>query len=581
MIKLKRLYSVPEVFTPVPFESGMNIILGERSEQSNKTNAVGKSISIEFLDFCLLKGTYDSRVTRIPDGVLDPNVIISLDLELNNYKITISRTKGEPEVIVIHKDGEEIILNGVDEASEYLGNLYFENYSASTTRITFRNLLAPLLRDEKSEFKDIIKCFDTDKTIPRDFTPHLFFLGLDVDLYITTKKIIDKLERKKDYFSETKRILTNNNEIKVNDAKAKLNELTGEVNKINDSIEKLKSNESFESAQNDIIGLESKLSKLRLEQKAIKFEIKQITSLPAPENISEKEIVILFNQFKKGLGDLVEKSLIDLKDFRQKIDGFRNTLVNKKLRTLRAELVSINGEATKLDNELSRRLQLIDSTGKILGDLKTSISIFANKNEELSNLSGLISRYDSAERDKKELEMQRAKNFGELDSEILSKQEVIKSFEDTILEIHEKIFGNKRAYFDIITVSSRKDILEFDLRTDDDRSWSVERMKVFIYDTALLFNANTKKNHPGFLVHDNLFNVDNDSLVKCLNFLYHQEVNHPEEFQYILTINRDMIEILEHTKKIDFDINSHIRAKYTKNSRFLKKQYTEAKRKRK
>ena len=61
MIKLKKLYSEPSIFDPIEFESGINIILGERSESSNKTNGVGKSMSIEFINFCLLKKVSESR----------------------------------------------------------------------------------------------------------------------------------------------------------------------------------------------------------------------------------------------------------------------------------------------------------------------------------------------------------------------------------------------------------------------------------------------------------------------------------------------------------------------------------------
>lgn len=378
MIRLKRLYSEPEVFDPIHFESGINIILDEKSEGNPKTNGVGKSVSIEFLNFCLLKKTNESRVMYIPDSVLESDTKIKLDLLINSYNLTITRTKQDSDTVTIHKDGEEIVFDELDEASNYLGNLYFENYPANTPRLSFRVLLSPILRDERSEFKDIIKSHDTDKNIPRDYRPHLFFLNLDVDLYIQIRKLTDELAKKTLYVSETKKLLTNGGEIKPVDAKAKLNGLESEVFKINQSIEKLESKESFKAVQNDLIEIESKLKSLRTKQKAINYEIKQINSLPAPENISENEIVILFNQFKSGLGDMVEKSLDEVRIFRDKIDNFRNSLVNKRLESLRDELFKLNEQIDKLDDEYSKRLNLIDD-GQIVGDLKTSINIFRKK----------------------------------------------------------------------------------------------------------------------------------------------------------------------------------------------------------
>lgn len=581
MIRLKKLYSEPAIFDPILFEPGINIILGEKSEGSDKTNGVGKSISIEFLNFCLLKKTNESRISRIPKNIIEDDTKINLNFNIAHNNITVSRKIGTPDMVTIFKNGTEINIDNLDDASKFLGNLYFESFPAQTSRISFRNLLAPIIRDERSEFKDIIKCFDTDKLIPRDFKPHLFFLGLSIDLYSEIKKIIEDLSKKSDYLTETKNILTNNNEIKVSEAKARLNELEGEVSKINTSMEQLRNNESFEFVQQDIVALETELSILRTKQKTIKYEINQINSLPKPENISENEITMLFNQFKKGLGDMVEKSLKELKHFRDKIDSFRNTLVNSKLDKLKEELLKINEKIRKLDEEYSEKISLLDK-GEFLRDLKTSINIFNKKNQDLNNLRALIERHDMAEKEKKTLKLSRDNKIIEFDDLITNNENIIKSFEHTILDIHESIIGNREARFGIETVnkSQTKEFLNFDLRTVDDGSWSTERLKVFMYDLALLFNDNTRRNHPCFLIHDNIFNFDNDSIEKSLNFLYQQEQNRPEEFQYILTLNRDMVEIMEERNLLKFNIEDYKRATYTKDKRFLKiSPYVEIKKK--
>lgn len=582
MIRLKKLYSVPTSFDPIVFESGLNIVLGEKSEGNNKTNGVGKTMSIEFLNFCLLKKTTDSRVTLIPETILDTDTVVYLDFNINFDSLTISRALKTPDLVSLFKNGNEIISNEtLEQASEYLGNLYFEEFPSHATRISFRNLLNPIIRDERSEFKDIIQCFDTAKRIPSDYKPHLFFLNLSIELYTEIKKIIDDLTKKTTYVSETKKLIVSDYD-KVSEAKAKLNELESEVSKINASIEKLKTNESFDSVQNDLVKLESKLSKLRIRQKAIKYEIKQINSLPEPENISENEITILFNQFKDGLGDMVEKSLQEVKEFKTRIDSFRNTIVNNKLEQLKSELIKLNEQIQKLDDDYSEKISLLDN-GELLKDLKTSINIFNRKNQELNNLRAVVDRFDKGEKEKKSLKNKKDNKIIEFEELISDKEIDIKNFEETILSIHENIMGNRNAHFEIDTINSAKakEFLSFDFRINDDGSWSTNRMKVFIYDLALLLNENTKKNHPKLLVHDNLFNVDNDSLEKSLNFLHSQSENHPEEFQYILTLNRDMVEIMEERNLLKFNIKDYERASFTKNNRFLKKKYSELNRKKK
>ena len=328
-------------------------------------------------------------------------------------------------------------------------------------------------------------------------------MNLGLEKYSEIKTLNDELQKRKVYFTEIKKLVTQNNELKIQDAKAHLNELESEVLKVNKSIEGLKNNESFELLQEDLVRLENKLSELRIRQQAIKYEIKQIDSLPKPENINENEISIIFNQFKQGLGDLVEKSLDDLKEFKNKIDGFRSSIVNDRLTALKKELNQLNEVVRKLDNDYSQKISLIDK-GEVLRDLKTSIKIFNDKNSELSNLRSLIERYDTAERDKKLLEAEKTVLISDFDEELYQKAKIIKSFRETILEIHEKIMGNREAHFDIKTTKN-KSVVEFVMRTDDDGSHSTERMKVFIYDISLMLNEYTKQYHPGFLIHDNIF----------------------------------------------------------------------------
>ncbi|SEM65481.1 Uncharacterized protein YydD, contains DUF2326 domain [Chryseobacterium taichungense] len=575
MIKINKLYSEPQIFAPITFEYGINIIMGEEAESTNKKIGVGKSICIEFINFCLLKRISDSRLNLIPKKYTEiTESQIKLDLDFDDKKMTISRSIKNQEQITIFVNGEEKNFDRLDDASDYLGNLYFERFPTSLKRLSFRNLLQPIIRDERSEFKDLIQCHDTKKRIPPDFGPHLFYLNLGLEKYSEIKSLNDNLKKKKDYFTEIKKIVTQNDELKIQDAKAHLNELESEVLKINKSIEGLKNNESFELLQEDLVKLESRLSELRTRQQAIKYEIKQIDSLPKPENINENEISIIFNQFKQGLGDLVEKSLDDLKEFKNKIDGFRSSIVNDRLIALKKELNQLNEVVRKLDNDYSQKISLIDN-GEVLRDLKTSIKIFNDKNSELSNLRSLIERYDTAERDKKILEAEKTVLISDFDEELYQKAKIIKSFRETILEIHEKIMGNREAHFEIKTTKN-KNVVEFVMRTDDDGSHSTERMKVFIYDISLMLNEYTKQYHPGFLIHDNIFE-DDDSIEKSLNFLSGYNEKSPNEFQYIVTLNSDLIELASQNNKLSFNVNDVKRASFTKENRFLGLKYNETK----
>lgn len=574
MIRLYKLYTEPQVFEPILFELGVNLIIGEKAENNLKTNGVGKTLCIEFINFCLLKDEKDSRVMKIPEIDFPLDVKIILDLEISGNKITIIRTRRNPENVIIIKDNQENTFENIDYATKYLSSLLYSNFTEQSILPSFRQILAPLMRDERSEFKDIINCYNTNKRIPPDFTPHLYLLGIDINIYKDLKNTNAEIDKTKTYLSELKKEITQNNIIKIADIKSQINELESEVKKMSSAIESLKSNEAFESIHKDLIAIETKLDSLRTHQKAIKYEIKKIQSLPEHEIISKTEISILYNQFKHGLGDLIEKTLTEVEFFKNKIDNFRKTLVNSKLEILTNELNQNAKKIGELDNEYSEKLKLIDN-GKVLKDLRIGLSVYNKKSEELNKIRFQWNSYEKAKNDKENILDKRQSDLQfELKNNIENLSKELKSFEDTILDIHEQIMYNKKASFEI-NITKNKEIYNFVLRTDDDGSHSNERTKVFIYDMSLLFNEFTHHRHPKFLIHDNIFEVDQDTLIQCLNFLNKQEEEHPNDFQYILTLNRDKIENEENKKLIKLDINLHKRAEFTKVNRFLNRKYTE------
>lgn len=188
----------------------------------------------------------------------------------------------------------------------------------------------------------------------------------------------------------------------------------------------------------------------------------------------------------------------------------------------------------------------------------------------------MFDEYEKNAKKKKVLELQRNQENLKIDEQIDKNKDNINSFIDTILEIHESIMGNKECSFEITTTDNGKvkTPIKLELRIYDDGSHSVDRTKVFIYDMALLFNQYTRLRHPLFLVHDNIFDVDQDTLVQCLNYVYKQEEQF-QDFQYILTLNRDKIEDEERRNSICMDIDEHQVAIFTKERKFLRKDYQE------
>lgn len=577
-IRLNRLYSESNIFEEISFHDGVNIILGEKYDDSSvkgrKTNGVGKSMSIEFLDFGFLNDYEKSRIAKIPKEVfpLEENVI--LDLDIGDEAITIKRNRKQADQPVIIREGRTVSFDKLQDAREYLTGIIFPKLNGKKVP-SFRNLFSILMRDERSEFTDIIKCHDLTKKIPDDLSAHLFLLGFSLEAYKNTLETIREIEAVNTVLAKDKKELTQEGKKKISDVKAELNALEDELQKLEDAIESFKTNETFDSMEADLIELEDLLDQLRKRQKALRYDYEKIRKMPKPEQIDDREIELVYNQFKSELGNAVVKSLNEVVGFKNKIEEFQRTLVNQKAKELESQLKSIAEQIRVLDDEYSEKLKVIDKKG-VLKNLKVSLKIYEAKKDSISHTKFLFDQYEKNEKKKRMLNLQKTQQLMEIDSEIEQNKEIMDDFIDTILEIHESIMGNKECSFSIQTVDKtrKKTPVELTLRIYDDGSHSVDRTKVFIYDMALLFNQYTRERHPLFLVHDNIFDVDQDTLVQCLNYIYKQEEQY-QDFQYILTLNRDKIENEEQRKLIQMNIDEHQVAVFTKEKKFLGRNYQE------
>lgn len=577
-IRLNRLYSESNIFEEISFHDGVNIILGEKYDDSSvkgrKTNGVGKSMSIEFLDFGFLNDYEKSRIAKIPKEVfpLEENVI--LDLDIGDEAITIKRNRKQADQPVIIREGRTVSFDKLQDAREYLTGLIFPKLNGKKVP-SFRNLFSILMRDERSEFTDIIKCHDLTKKIPDDLSAHLFLLGFSLEAYKNTLETIKEIEAVNTVIAKDKKELTQEGKKKISDVKAELNALEDELQKLEDAIESFKTNETFDSMEADLIELEDLLDQLRKRQKALRYDYEKIRKMPKPEQIDDREIELVYNQFKSELGNAVVKSLNEVVGFKNKIEEFQRTLVNQKAKELESQLKSIAEQIRVLDDEYSEKLKVIDKKG-VLKNLKVSLKIYEAKKDSISHTKFLFDQYEKNEKKKRMLNLQKTQQLMEIDSEIEQNKEIMDDFIDTILEIHESIMGNKECSFSLQTVDKarKKTPVELTLRIYDDGSHSVDRTKVFIYDMALLFNQYTRDRHPLFLVHDNIFDVDQDTLVQCLNYIYKQEEQY-QDFQYILTLNRDKIENEEQRKLIQMDIDEYQVAVFTKEKKFLGRNYQE------
>ncbi|WP_323906109.1 DUF2326 domain-containing protein [Aeromonas caviae] len=570
MLRIRKLYSEPSVIDPIFFENGINLILGETTDGNVKTNGVGKSMAVEFINYGLLKRHDESRVSLIPNEILPYSTLICLDFEINGKHITTKRSIKDQKCPTLIVDGKTTSFTDIEDATSYLTTLLFGSCNDASTP-SLRAMLGPLIRDERSEFKSIIKCFDTNRIIPPDYTPHLFLLNIDPKPYKQAKALLSEIDKISKAISKAKENIVAITGKNISEAKADLNELTSQVTRIHQEIERLENVESYDIVKDEIIEIEIHLDEFRTRQAVIKAELSKIKLFRGDNYIDEHEVAELYNQFKVGLGDLIKKQIEEVTTFKKKIDSFQKTLIDGRRKELEDSLKAIDTKIRYLDQLYREKLSLIDQKGA-LKSLRQTIATYQKKVEDHASLSTFIKKHTEYEREKKEKSNERDGLIFLLDSFVSNSSHIIESLEKTILDIHEVVAGNRLSSFEV-EVSKKKEIFKFELRIYDDGSHSNEREKVFLYDIGLLTNAETGKRHPGLLVHDNIFDVDYDTLINSLNYISDNETL--ADKQYILTLNSDKIYDTDIKSRLRLDMEKLKRAAFTKTAKFLKANYQE------
>lgn len=568
-MQIDRLYTEPATIEPVIFDAGVNVILGESDDTSSKNNGVGKSLCIEFLNFALLKRKSESRVAKIPKATFDPSIFICVDFRMNGSRYTIKRSLEHSERPRIVLDGQETNFAKIEDATHFLTSRMFPD--GKTPPVGFREILGPLIRDERSEFKSIVSCFDTKFRIPDNYAPHLMLLGIDLGIYRVIKDIqkeLDAIGTEEGRIKDSVQLVRQKN---LDEARSDLNVLDEEVEAIREGIDALENSPAYDIVKGEILDIEDRMAELRSRKEVLGRRSASLTPIAVEPNIDSDEVRDFYDQMRSGLGTSIVRELDEVLAFKAKIEQFQRHLLDEKSRVLQVEIRDINKQLAELDRRYAKLVSVLDQEGQ-LRNLRQTYASFQAKSDELGQLKGFFSRYDQllVEKQAKKTEIEKEKL--RLQESILIADDRVRSFEKTILLIHQFIQGNRRASFEVRT-TTKKQVVEIVLRIDDDGSHSVEREKVFIYDIALLLNDFTKARHPGLLVHDNIFDVDDDTLQKSLEFILTRAAFDDEQ-QYILTLNLDRIQHCREEVWYE-ELEHNVVATFTKSNRFLKTHYQE------
>jgi uncharacterized protein YydD (DUF2326 family) len=379
-MKLSHLYSdQQDIFSPIRFRDGLNVILADilhPKDDSKIGHNLGKTLLIDILDFCLLKGINKKHLfRRHPD--LFSRFVFFLEIQLpEGGFLTIRRSADETTKIAFKRHDHcwqnfsELPESGWDHWRETFDNAV--NLLDSLLAFTpikpwsYRKGLGYFLRGQK-DYGDVFQLTKFGAGKHKDWKPYLArVLGFDDTLLIA----------KYDADAASKKLQTNSAELQAEiTLKAKdFDKLRASIAVKRDEVEtKVRAIDAF-----DFHGQETELAREVAESIEIEIAANSTLLYNARHDLAQIErglednihfdladIQRVFNEAQLTFPDQLVQDYDDLIEFNRRILTERKSTLLVRATTLRAEITAVEQANATLSNRRKDILQVLGGTDSL------------------------------------------------------------------------------------------------------------------------------------------------------------------------------------------------------------------------
>ena len=553
-MKISKIYA-NKSFKNVSFnETGLNVIIGKISDRENTdldSHNIGKSLLLEVIDFLLLKKVSNKDKYFLTKYQIFEECVFFAEIKLNsgqylivrratatNTKISFKINDFKLDDFITDFEGWDEENIAIDKARKLL-NTYI-NYDILPSW-TYRKAINYFMRYQ-NDYIDVFK-LSKFQGVHKDWKPMVFdLLGFD-------GKLIDEKLSLEEEFEEQKALLkTLETENKVSsedeDKVVGLIEIKqNEFDTLSDEVDKFnfyeKDNAKKEKLINDI---ESQIKYANTEHYNIKYEINKIENslTTGIDLINIDDINELYKEVEIFFPDALLEEYEKVVNFNKEITSERNQYLSENLATLKQELIEVETQLKKLENEKS--VIFTDITEKTtydkfkkyqkeLAKAEADIIILQNKLTSINKMSSIQEKINRLDADIK-------LKVAELKKEILKQKH--KHIRKLFNEFTMKVLNTPA----ILSVKPNKsNNIEFEaeyqnqeelITTDLARGNTYKKILCAAFDTALL-QFYSQNSFYKFVYHDGV--LDSLDIRKKEKYIeYVREMANQNNIQYILTV---------------------------------------------
>ncbi len=548
-------------FKSVRFTSGLNVIIAERqanSGQKKTVNSRGKSTLVSIINFCL--GSDANRSGLCIEALRAWNFTIEITLRGDRVKAT--RAVDSPRRIVIEGQPEnwpfmpdldtktsEYFLT-LDRWKELLGQVFFD--LPQTENMSSRSLLSYFVRSGNEAYSRPLKFFASQA----DNVAHMysaFFVGLD-PRYASEWVSLDNQAKALNALGRAIKAGVHETQGDLETKKITYEE---ELQKSRKILSDFKVHERYQDIQVKANDLTTEVHQLADQNVSDGQKLKHYQRSVAEEKPPERaRLEQVYKEAGLVFADAIKKTLAEACTFHEQI-------VRNRAAFLSAEIRRIENDIEQREHRIKN---LTDARSECMEILKThgALEEYSRLQEHHSEIAGKL------EHIKSRIEEIRGKSIK--DKEIkaqklaLDRNATIDYEEKRELRAQAiKLFNEAaRSLYDVsgefvIDISDKG--YRFKVDIPGGRGDGIGKMKTFCYDLMVICMQSVLKREIDFLVHDSIIyeGVDERQIAQAIAHAHRKSKEYG--FQYIITINSDMVPYDDFPDGFDFD--SHITLKLT------------------
>lgn len=396
-MRLSKLYCNDIRFHDIPFNEGLNVVLGEvfkRDEIQKDSHNLGKSTLIEVLDFMLLKNIDKNHFFKKYSPLFDDHIFY-LEIQLNNGTfLTIRRSVSEPTRICF-KNSEATLICTEDtiwdksnvalaKATAYLNEqLAFD----VLPEWPYRKTVSFFLRTQK----DYINVFQLGKFLNgkhKEWKPVVFeLLGYESIALKRKYELDDKLEelRSKSSAISVEMSVNADDYDKVKSALALRVSERDEMQQRVDAFSFY--SEEQQITQNLVDEIERNISELNSRHYALSYDLERVkSSIANLPSFDLEQLKQIYEEVNVYFPDNLAHSFDDLYQFNVKVTRERNRYLREQAQEIEDELRSIRQRLQELDQQRREALAALQD--------RDTFHKFKSYQKKLAQLEGEVSRLE-------------------------------------------------------------------------------------------------------------------------------------------------------------------------------------------